>query len=289
MRNLLDDHHIWEMAGSFEFYRDFHNEEQASQFADLLTQNRIPFRIEKNRTLLDAAIVGHGLVPPILIKIRSIDFRKVNDLLEKEVLRNPAYIASHYLQQLNDTELIDIVRNPNEWTVEDTAVAHRILNDRGIPIPREHVAEFNQQKNEALRKGRRGKPVWMVFYFLCILTGGILVSPLILLAGIGMGWYYWTDKTVDNQGVKFYSFDPGTRFFGKLIFYLGWFFLVLGGLLVYRTSLNTTLSFGKSMQHFPLRSVFHSATLPEQTKQVTGNFNSGCCFHQNPPSYYGLT
>ncbi len=226
--DLLDDQHIKELSGSYEFYRDFHSMGHAEGFAQILVENRIPYRLEKSQTLLDAAIVGHGLVPPALIKIRSGDFKKVNEILRQEVLNDPAYVEDHHLQQMDDKELIAVVRHPNEWTVEDVTVARRILNNRGIPIPKQHIEDFNKKINEELHKGKKASLALLLFYLTCILIFGVLTNPLFLVAGVGMGWYYWQDKTIDNQGVKFFSFEMDTRFYGKVIFYFGWVLLVAG-------------------------------------------------------------
>jgi len=227
--DLLDDQHIWEMSGSFEFYRDFHSVEQAKMFAKILIENRVPYRLEKSQTLLDAAIVGHGLVPPALIKVRSSDFKKVNEILRESVLRDPNYSDSHYLQQLDDKELIAVVRNPTEWTVEDVAIARKILDDRGIPIPREHIENINKQINEELRKGKKAGNGMLLLNLASIIFGAATTCPVLLIVGIAMGWYYWREKTVDNQGGKFYAFDKFTRSYGKWMIVLGLLVLVVGG------------------------------------------------------------
>lgn len=245
MPEILDDERIWKQSGSFEFYRDFHSVEQAESFVELLKKNRIDYKLEKSQTLLDAAIVGHGLVPPALVKIRTADFTKVNAILEKEALENPHFLSSHYLRQMDDRELIDMIRNPDEWNVEDIAVARKILSERGIPIPKEHIEEFNKKKNAERRAGKKAEPKWMFLSFLLVVAGGAFVSPLFLLGGIGMGWYYWQDKTVDNQGTKFYTFEKTTRVYGKLIFYLGWLSLLIGGAMIWWISNGKKLSESK--------------------------------------------
>lgn len=245
MPEILDDEKIWKHRGSFEFYRDFHSVEKAEDFTKLLEKNGIPFKLEKSKTLLDTAIVGHGLVPPALVKVRTVDFPKVNEILEKEALENPHFLSSHYLRQMDDRELIDMIRNPDEWNVEDIAVARRILSERGIPIPKEHVEEFNKKKNEALRAGKKAEVKWMYLSLALVIAGGLFVSPLFLLGGIGMGWYYWQDKTVDNQGVKFFTFERATRFYGKIIFYLGWLSLLVGGAMILWISNGKKLSENK--------------------------------------------
>ena len=238
---VLDDQHISGMSGSYEFYRDFHNVEQATMFAEMLEANRIPYKLEKSQTLLDAAIVGHGLIPPAVIKIRSCDFTRLNDILRERVMNDAFTLDGHYLQQLDDKELIDIVRNPIAWNVEDVAIARRILSDRGISIPREHVEHFTKKINAELRKGKKANPAWISFYLVLVLLGGFLINPFFLIGGIGMGWYYWKDKTIDNQGGKFYTFEKNTRFYGKIIYYFGWISLFFGALLVYRVGISKTL------------------------------------------------
>ena len=254
--DLIDDQHIREMSGSYEFYRDFHSIEQAEAFAEILNSRQIPYRIEKSKTLLDAAIVGHGLLPPALIKIRRMDFSKTNELLRETALKNPDYIEQHYLQEMDDKELIAIVRQPVDWNVEDVAVARKILNDRGIPIPKKHVEDFTKKINAELRKGKKGHVGWMVFYFLLALAGGFFIYPLFLLGGLGMGWFYWQDKTVDNQGGQFYTFEKNTRFYGQVIFYFGWLSILAGALLIYFSSISKSLSIHQRTQHFRMESVF---------------------------------
>ena len=279
MPEILDDEKIWDHRGSFEFYRDFHNMEQAEEFAKLLKENGIAYSLEKNQTLLDAAIVGHGLVPPALVKIRTADFPKVNSILEKQALENPHFLESHYLRQLDDRELIDMIRNPDQWNVEDVAVARRILSERGISIPKEHVEEFAKKKNEALHAGKRAEPKWMFVSLLCVLAGGAFVSPLFLIGGVGMGWYFWRDKTVDNQGVKFYTFDKTTRLYGKLIFYFGWLSLFIGGALIFWLGNGKGLSENKNGARVP-GSVLSSMSLQSNVNcpgsvQVFLPFHSG--------------
>jgi hypothetical protein len=129
------------------------------------------------------------------------------------------------------------------------------LNDRGIPIPKEHVDGFNKKINEELRKGQKGHLGWMAFYFILATVGGLLVSPFFLLGGIGMGWYYWQDKTVDNEGGKFYTFEKNTRFYGQVIFYLGWLSILAGALLLYFGNGPKSLSIHQHTQQFQVESV----------------------------------
>lgn len=226
--DILDSDFTTAPDEEFEFYRDFINQAQATDFVTILEENQIPYRLEKSRTLLAEAITGHGLLPYAVLKLRPEDFKKINVILEKRVLSNPQFIELHYLQQFNARELLDVVKKPDEWTPEDVAVARTILAQRGIPIPEKAAQQFRLKRNQKLRQGKKGNGFWMGIYLLFVLLGGILFNPLFLIAGVGMGWYYWQDKTIDTEGKKFFTFEQNTRLAGRAIFYLGWISLAAG-------------------------------------------------------------
>jgi hypothetical protein len=226
--DILDSDFSTAPNGAFEFYRDFINAGQVEDFIKMLDENRIPYRLEKSEMLLTGAITGHGLLPFAVLKLRPEDFKKVNVILEKQVLANPQFIDTHYLQQFDARELLDVVKKPDEWTPEDVVVARKILERRGIPIPAGEAERFKEKRHKKLRAGKQGNTFWMVVYLACVLVGGVLWSPLFLMAGIGMGWYYWQDKTIDTEGLKFFTFEPNTRLAGQVIFYLGWVCLAVG-------------------------------------------------------------
>lgn len=232
--DILDSEFAAAPDGEYEFYRDFINAGQAQDFVKILEENRVPYRLEKSQMLLAGAITGHGLLPFAVLKLRPSDFKKVNAILARQALENPHFVEDHYLQQFDARELLDVVKKPDEWTPEDVAVARRILEERGIAIPDSDANKFKQKRNEQLREGRSGNFGWIATYLICVVAGGILVNPVFLIAGIGMGWYYWQDRTIDTEGRKFFTFEPKTRLLGQVIFYLGWVSLAVGFVLIYQ-------------------------------------------------------
>lgn len=231
MAEILDDDFLDrkqqpELTGNFEFYRDFFNAEQAEAFAGLLEAHQIPFKLEKSRTLLDGTITGYGLVPHAVLKLRATDFPIVSQLLVENARNNPNFIANHYFRDFKAAELLEVVKRPDEWTPEDVALAHHLLENQGVVIPKEQVEDFKQQRIETLKEGKAASPVWIGIYLLTVLVGGVLVSPFFLIGGLGMGWYYWKDTTLDADGNKYFTFNEQSRNTGQLIFLLGW--VVLG-------------------------------------------------------------
>lgn len=199
----------------------------------LLRAHSIPFKLEKSQTLLEGTITGYGLVPHSVLKLRASDFSAVNQLLEENARNDHDFISHHYFQEFKAAELLEVVQKPDEWTPEDVAVAHHLLEKQGVAIPKEQVEDFRQQRLESLMEGRKASPTWIVVYLLLVVVGGFLISPFFLVGGLGMGWYYWKDTTLDSDGNKYYTFNEASRNAGQFIFVLGWVVLVLAVFVVY--------------------------------------------------------
>lgn len=205
-------------GGDFEFFRDFFNEEQAASFAQVLDAHGIPYKLEKNRTLLEGTITGYGLVPHSVVKLRTADFARVNHILGEDALKDEGFIANHYFQNYKATELLEVVQKPDEWTSEDVAVARFLLDKQGVAIPEAQVEAYKAQRAETLKAGRTVNTGLVAVYLLVILVGAFLLSIFFLVGGIGLGLYYWQDYLIDGEGNKFFTFEPGTRQLGKAIF-----------------------------------------------------------------------
>lgn len=230
-QGFFDENHP-SSAGDFEFYRDFFNGEQADSFAELLHKHNIPYKLEKSQTLLEGTITGYGLVPHSVLKLRATDFSVVNQLLEENARNDLHFISNHYFHDFKAAELLEVVQKPDEWTPEDVAVAHHLLENQGVLIPKQQIADFRQQRLETLMEGRKASSAWISIYLLFVVVGGFTISPFFLVGGLGMGWYFWKDTTLDTYGNKYFTFDEPSRNAGQLIFVLGWVALVLAILFV---------------------------------------------------------
>lgn len=234
MQNILDQ----EMTrDEFEFYRAFHTMAQAQDYTALLDQYGILYKLESpSELLIDRAIVGEKLTAEVILKILPRDFSRVNQLIEQMIEEQPVP-DGHYLLAFTDLELFDILEQPDQWTTEDVALARKILRSRGLEVSPEQLQRMREERYRELRRGRKGQPRWLLIYLACIVAGLLFFSPLFLLAGLGMGYYYWRDRSTDPEGRRYYTFEAETRRWGKLIFiggvvlsvlYLG-YVLVLGG------------------------------------------------------------
>lgn len=217
MKDILDHEYT---KGELAYFREFLNTEEANDLAQLLEKNNIIYSLEKPQILIDKAIVGTTILPKVILKILPRDFGRVNKILA-ELIEQQAIPDDHYLLEFSDLELFDVIKNPDSWNIENTTMARKILVGRGFEVTSEQLKQLQQQRYEQLKAGKKGQRGWIVFYAVCVILGALILHPLFMIAGVGMGFYYWQDKKRDPKGAAYFTFDRKTRLAGKLIFYFG--------------------------------------------------------------------
>lgn len=217
MKDILDHEYT---GDELEYFREFLNIEEANDLAHLLEKHNILYSLEKPQVLIDKAIVGTTILPKVILKILPRDFEKVNKILA-EIIEQQAIPPEHYLVEFDDLELFDVIKKPDSWNVEDVTMAKKILVRRGFEVTNEQLEELQEQRFEELKAGKKGSLSWIVFYTVCIVLGVVFFHPFFMIAGVGMGWYYWRDKRRDPKGESYFTFDQKTRLAGQIIFYLG--------------------------------------------------------------------
>lgn len=209
------------------FFKDFFFEEQATYLLALLDEENIPYEISKNETIIDEAIVGNTLSPKIILKLQPKHFERANALIKANVVVDEAAMKDHFLNQLDDKELLEILEKPDEWSIENGVVAKQLLAHRGVKYSEEAIKTKQAQRLEKIRAGKDSKEGSVGFYNASIFAAFLFLSPLFFIAGVGMGVYYWKDTTVDTTGTKFFSYNDSTREIGKLMVF-GWIALFIG-------------------------------------------------------------
>ncbi len=217
MKDILDHEYT---DDELEYFREFLNIEEANDFAQLLEKNKIIYSLEKPQVLIDKAIVGTTILPKAILKILPRDFERVNKILA-EIIEQQAIPQDHYLLEFSNLELFDVIKKPDSWNIEDITTARKILVSRGFEVTNQQLEELQEQRYSELRAGKQGEIGWMFFYAVCIGLGVLFLHPIFMIAGVGMGFYYWQDKKRDPKGASFFTFDKKTRKVGQIIFYLG--------------------------------------------------------------------
>ena len=195
-------------------FRKFDDIALAYNLVELLKKHDITNLLEEVPTTFDPAF--RTIDPALkeqLLKIKSSDFIRVNQLLKEEAINDIQNIEDDYpLFSFSDDELVDILAKADEWNAFDVSLAEKILADRGKSISGETILALNVKRIEELRKPETSQAVWIVIGYLCALCGGIL--------GIFIGWHLsWQKKTLPN-GEKVFEYNDGDRKHGKHIFYI---------------------------------------------------------------------
>jgi hypothetical protein len=214
----LDENLFEYSSADFAKYKDFATEEDTTAFVQLLNTNGIPYQVKKQTTLVDSAIIGSPMLPTYWIEIPRSDFKLVNALLEKEAeLLTPADLSAHYLNQLSNEELLDIVNKSESWSPDAFIVAKALLKLRGVQLSETNLQTQRIQRIQEIRQPKEVNPTWLLFYFILAIASGALLFIWGIVACAGMGFYYRTWEETDPNGNKFTVFGPKTRKSGEWI------------------------------------------------------------------------
>lgn len=217
------------MSKDFATYKSFFDSESAKEFTELLKEEEIPYTLEGNELMLSSSITGTGMAPKAVVKISPANFEKVNKLIETEILNKPiAEYSEHYLAEFDHEELMDIIKNPVEWSIEDRSIARLMLQDADENIDLDTLDKIQQQELEKEREGKSISNALLVGYFLLVLAG---VSFIVFtLGGLGMLYYSAFGKSTDIHGTKYFIYNEKARNKSKKLFYIS-MGLVIAGLL----------------------------------------------------------
>jgi hypothetical protein len=121
-----------------------------------------------------------------------------------------------------DSELTDIYIEYFKYQKEFVDLVEEELRKRSLPI--DSIIELRKRNekiiDETLTQGEQGSPVWITIGFFLSLLGGILA--------IFLGYSYAYSKKKNSNGESFYVYNESTRKYGRIMFILGLFMLVLG-------------------------------------------------------------
>ena len=132
---ILDGHKI-EKGNEVErsVFRKFIRRQDLDDMVAILRENDIPFQSWEKEEPVIPIIIGVTLTPKFWIEIENSNFSKVNELLASAAKENiqDEDIENHYLNEMNDMELKEIIIKPYEWNPGSVLVAKMILEKRGV-------------------------------------------------------------------------------------------------------------------------------------------------------------
>ncbi|MCB9310884.1 MAG: hypothetical protein H6567_12570 [Lewinellaceae bacterium] len=204
-----------------EFFRNIETDSELDELISILEKNNIYYEVSSAETIVDKLIVGSGMLAKYTLKLLPKDFNATNEYIKQEALAKGIRIEDFdHLSALSDDELFEILKNPDEWSVEAEIVARKILSNRNVKIIEEDISNYKLNKTLDRKKGKSVSFIIQFLYFLCIAIG-FYFGIIFLIAGIAMGYYYTYGTVTDSQGNKHYVYDEKARHNGKLILWGG--------------------------------------------------------------------
>ncbi|MEM7572911.1 MAG: hypothetical protein AAF433_08420 [Bacteroidota bacterium] len=212
---------------AIEFYRDFFDLETAKAFGQLLSDKGVYFSMEYPQTIIDSNFVGKPILPVAIIKIRTEDFEKVNQLLFEEVDKlTEEDLKAHILDNYETKDLQAVVAGQEEWNIEEVYIAQKILELRGAKREDVSLAELQKRSIKNVKAGKEASWLSVLAYALFVTIGHYL-NIVLPVAGLGMGYYLAYGKKADLTGKKHFLYKPASRDKGKIILYGGLVYIAL--------------------------------------------------------------
>lgn len=194
--------------------KKYKSNEHAEEIQELLKSKGVEVKIDSNVPLVDVTFVSNTHNDQYEVQVRSIDFKKAQNILEEENEKLLESIGDeHYLYQFSDKELYDILLKPDEWGDLDSALAVKLLKERGKPVDFDLLESFKSQRVEDLAKPEEGQTPWVIIGYVTSLFGGVL--------GVIIGYSLWKATKTLPDGSKVFSYSEKSQKNGKNIFILG--------------------------------------------------------------------
>jgi hypothetical protein len=203
------------MQNPFLSFRTYNTLEQAQPLIDLLDINNIGYLVEDETLNYDpTSLNGTSLQKTIVVKIKPSDFISTENLLGEMASKTLDMVdKDHYLFNFTDSELLEILIKPDEWSPFDYELSKKILKDRGKEISPEELEEYKSDRINNLRKEEPYQHILVYIGYTLSLLGGI--------GGGFIGWHLMSSQKKLPDGNLVYGYNPEDRAHGKIIFIIG--------------------------------------------------------------------
>ncbi|QXP61760.1 DUF2452 domain-containing protein [Olleya sp. HaHaR_3_96] len=202
------------MNENYSIFRKFSSLEQASELKALLSKNGIESELADNVPPVDVTFAGNTLQNQIEVRLKQVDFKQAEKILEKDAENLINEIGrDYYLFEFTNEELYEILLKSDEWGDFDYSLVQKILTERGKPIDKDLLNSLKNERLKDLAKPEGNQKPWIIGGYAFAFLGGFL--------GLIIGYFLWTSKKTLPNGQKVYSYSANDRKHGKYIFYIG--------------------------------------------------------------------
>jgi len=149
----------------------------------------------------------------------------------KPVAQNAEEIAeNHYLFSFSDTDIIDVVANPTDWTKEEQYIANQIIKHRGLIITPEDIQKARNKKteqevSEKISEKKSPNRMYQWFFVIGILS---VINTVILAAKSTVHFIFGLGITQIIDTLSFTTFENYKAVVLVFSFLISGIFIALG-------------------------------------------------------------
>ena len=198
------------MSDTLLTFQKFNDPEIAAAIAEQLQAQGIRNEVVNEAPSFDVSFANNHFEPTIQLKLAPADFTNARAALQayyRSKLKN--LDADYYLFSFTNTELLEIIKLPDEWGDLDYALAKELLAERGQPVTAEQEAAFHRERLTVLARPEQTHPYQILLGYLCALGAGFF--------GFILGSIFAFQKKTLPNGERVYLYPPVERRHGKFI------------------------------------------------------------------------
>ena len=211
-------------------YQQFFSEEEAQHIIALLKEQGIEYTFQLSRNKIDNIIAGETYNEKYELQIPVDQFERVTALVLANTKIDLAELENdHYLLSFTEEELLNVIKNPDEWGTQDYMIARELLKQKGIVYSEEKLKELRNTKVEQLAQPEKEiDTVWFVLAYLG--TVWVAISPWInmlniyhfwiAVIGCAVGISIWRFKKLVPDGRRVWLYRLSDRNHGRNIFFI---------------------------------------------------------------------
>jgi len=186
----------------------------AEEFASILETNKIPFRIQDTSKDFDASFSNNKATQSIIIMLDPKDFDKATAVLDIAIEFEINDIdKNHPMFTFDRGELIDVIKNNDEWHPLDVKLAQYLLDKQQITIDNDEISRYKKIKLIDSSKPEIPNPITILTGYAFCMIGGLI--------GIAIALFLITARKTAADGSKYYVYSKTERNHGYVMLILG--------------------------------------------------------------------
>ncbi len=157
----------------FKTYMSFIDADSSLELTALLEKNDIPYILQDTKSDFDPSMSLNEANKPYLIQIQEEDREKVDQLVKNSYDISKVN-KDHFLYIFSDNELIDVLKNEEEWHPLDVLFAKKLVQEKNIIIDNIEISSHQEKKRQKLYAHEKLPKYTILIAYLICFAGGML-------------------------------------------------------------------------------------------------------------------